>query len=509
MDDLKPTMKELNIDKMKPMQVLPVDQHKRPIDISYLNTTQKEINETLVRPNFVIPNNQSQTTHLTDPTKTTIREISEGITRISNIMPTTQNRTTDISDFNSTMREIIDNTCINQFIAPVDQYKQKTFVTDPTKTTNRETISTIPTNKNISTNSKRPIDISNLNSTMKETIEQINRPSFIAPVNQTKQTAHYSDELKTTMKETMNNSNFTTITNNIGSRIPYSDIAKTTNRETLIDIPYNSYISGNSRGKTDVFDGNPLKTTMRESTTEKSIPIIIDNSNQGMKSNLFDIARTTMKEITSNSIIGNIFGVDRSQRAPDPEIVKTTMKELNIDIPYSTQITGNEKGKGYSFNADPLKTTIKETVSNNDRVNQAFSNKNSGYLIENMIVPETHRQDTCIKTRINPLNGISKSTINDSYYNSIVNHKNKKIHVYRPPTTCNVFMGPNAENLHYKLRDDSSYSLISNPYKENTVGRLRTHFALRDDSKDISDRFINPKLLKQLESNPYNIDVNN
>jgi hypothetical protein len=414
MDDLKTTMKELNVDIMKPMQILPVDQFKRPIDISHLNTTQKEINETLVRPNFVIPKNQAQTTHLTDPTKTTIREIT----------------------------------------------------------------SIIPTNTNIFTNSKRPVDISNLNSTMKETMEYINRPSFIAPVNQTKQTAHHSDELKRTMKETLNNSNFTTITNNIGSTVPYSDVAKTTTKETLIDIPYNSYLSGNSRGKSIVFDGNPLKTTSRETTMESSRLSMINNSNQGMKSNISDIARTTMKE-------------------------------LNIDIPYSTQITGNEQGKGSSFNSEPLKTTNKETLSNNERIGQLVSNKNSGYLIENMIAPETHRQDTCLKTRINPLNGLSKSTVNDSYYNSIVNHKNKKIHVYRPPTTCNVFMGPDAENLHYKLKDDSSYSRLSNPYQENTFGRLKTNFALRDDSKDISDRFINPKLLKQLESNPYNIDVNN
>ena len=95
----------------------------------------------------------------------------------------------------------------------------------------------------------------------------------------------------------------------------------------------------------------------------------------------------------------------------------------------------------------------------------------------------------------------------DDAYNAQINENKEKLHWYRTPTSCNINLGPDVDNINVSLKNDDNINKNLNiGYSPNNkLDRLKTNISCKSNNILLPDRFIDPLLIKQLESNPYNI----
>ena len=133
--------------------------------------------------------------------------------------------------------------------------------------------------------------------------------------------------------------------------------------------------------------------------------------------------------------------------------------------------------------------------------------KGYGYIAENMFAPDTNKQFTCQKVHIGPLQGEKKSRMYDDMYNANINDKKELLQGYRPPTTCGTNMGPDPRKMNIQLKNDNNTT--RNPMigysVNNNLDRLKSTVTIKPTGTISEDRFIDPVLLKQLQTNPFSI----
>ena len=275
--------------------------------------------------------------------------------------------------------------------------------------------------------------------TIKETSIHNNHSGNLQNMNRGNTVYDPNDVARTTIKETnIHNEYNGNIQNMNRGNTVYdpNDVARTTIKETNIHNEYNGNIQNMNRGNT-VHDPNDVaRTTIKETNIHNEYNGNIQNMNRG--NTVYDpndVARTTIKETNiHNEYNGNIQNMNRGNTVYDPnDVARTTIKETNIHNRHSGILNGNapsrgvvydpsnvpkktmkettvsnkrkgninNSGKGnYIKNKDKAKVTTKQTTMVHDAVGIVTRIREDGYLIKEVQVPDTLRQNSVQYTGI-------------------------------------------------------------------------------------------------------------
>ncbi|XWV26427.1 hypothetical protein QJ857_gp0642 [Tupanvirus soda lake] len=526
-DIARTTTKETTVDIPYQTTITPVNQQQRapnPQDIA--RTTTKETTVDIPYQTTITPVNQQQRApNPQDIARTTVRETTVGIPYQTTITPINQQqRAPNPQDIaRTTTRETTVGIPYQTTITPVNQQQRAPNPQDTARTTTRETTVGIPyqttiTPVNQQQRAPNPQDIAK--TTTRETTVGIPYQTVITPVNQHQRAPNPQDIARTTTRETTVGIPYQTVITPINQhqRAPNpQDVARATVKETTVTIPYNTYTTGidQQQGRASTFDRTQLRTTTKEQTVGIPRNTHLVAVGQAQRApNPQDVAKTTTKETTVTIPYNTqVVAVGQYQRAPDPQdVAKTTTKETTVTIPYNTNTTaiGQVNGQASTFDRTPLKSTIKETTIDNEYIGGANNDvygKGYGYMAENMYAPNTNKQFTCQEVYITPAEGETKNRSYNDAYNAEIDDRKELLHWYYEPTKCGVNMGPdpNHMNVQLKIDDNRSHGPMVGYSVNNQLDRLKSQSYLKPSDNVCSDRFMDPMLLKQLESNPYNI----
>lgn len=493
-DSARTTIRETTVNIPYQTMVTPINQQQRAPD--FQDTAKPTIRETTVQTpwnTFTTPVNQQQ--RAPDPQDTarmTIRETTVGIPYQTVVTPVgQQQRAPDSQDIaKPTIRETTVGIPYQTVVTPIGQQQRAPDFQDTAKPTIRETTTGIPRQTIITPigqQQRAPNSQDIARPTIKETTTGIPRQTIVTPIGQQQRAPDLQDMAKTTIRETTVGIPYQTVITPVGQhqRAPnLQDTARTTIRETTVNVPYNTINTGinQTQGRASAFDRTPLRTTTKESTV-------------GIPYNTHVVA------------------VGQYQRTPNPQdVAKTTIKETIVDIPQNNVVTAINQttGKVSSFNRLPTKTTIKETTIDNNHVGMATQDvygKGYGYMAENMFAPNTNKQFTCQEVYIAPLKGETRSRTYDDMYNARIDDRKEKLHWYRPPTASGINIGPDPNKINIQVRNDNNIAPepILGYSVNNNLDRLKSNTTIKSTGTVSGDRFIDPILLKQLQTNPFSL----
>ncbi len=528
-DIAKSTVKETTVETPYQTIFTPINQQQRAPD--YQDIAKSTIKETTVQipyQTLLTPINQQQRApDYQDIAKQTVKETTVQIPYQTIFTPINQQqRAPDYQDIaKSTVKETTTGIQRQTMMTPINQQQRAPDHQDIMKSTTKETTVQIPYQTIFTpvNQQQRAVNYQDIaKATVKETTVTKPRQTIFTPVNQQQRAPDCQDIMKSTTKETTVNIPYHTMTTAVGQqqRAPnYTDFAKPTIKETTVTIPYNTNTTGidQNKGRANTFNRTPLKTTMKEQTI--SIPhnthaVAVGQSQR--TPNPMDTAKSTIKETTVQIPLNtHAVAVGQSQRTPNPtDIAKHTIKETTVQIPNNTNTTAvnQSTGQAHAFNRTPLKSTVKETTIDNQHVgvvNNDISGKGYGYITEKMYARPTNKQFTCQEVYIQPLQGESKNRSYNDAYNAKIDDRKDLLHWYYEPTKCGADRGPDPDNMNVHLRDDNNNSVapMIGYSVNNKLDRLKTNLQMKHFDNVNADRFMDPALLKQLESNPYNLSL--
>ena len=465
-----------------------------------------------------------------DIARTTIKEITSIEPFVpTNIAPNTMRGTTPSMDMaRPTIKETTAESPLNPQ-APNLATQQRTYLPDVARATVRETTLDTISPSNCEGDQSTYANYTDIaKATTKETTVEIPYGNFIMPVNQAQGSANSfnRDPLRNTIKETTVQIPYQTMVTpvdqsqgqaNTFNRTPL----RTTVRETTDQNQQNNFVTAvdQAQGQSSTFNRNPLRTTIKEGTVQlqyNTNTTGVDQAQGQASSFNRSPTRTTIKEGTVQIQYNtNTTGVDQAQgqassfnRTP----LRTTTKEGTIQIQYNTNTTAvdQSQGRAASFNHDPLRTTTKQTTINNDHIGGPTNDTNAkgyGYMAETHQAPNTNRQFTVQEVYIPPVEGDSKHRTYDDAYNAQIDDRKEMTQVYRYPTLSGVKIGPIVEQVNAYMKNDDNKMPGPNPgfsvnnNQDRPVQKSTTKFI--DNVPE--SMHIDPVLLKQLNSNPYNI----
>lgn len=524
-DTIRTTMRQDTVQIPYNNNITPIIHGQRAIHPQDLpkNTTKDTTIKIPYNTNITPINYGQQTIHNQDALRPTMRQDTVQIIQNNNITPITYGQRAphpqDIA--NTTLKESVVDLPRNLNISPIN-HQQTLHNQDILRNTMRQDTVQIPFNNNVTPinqqqSAAQPQDIAR--TTLKQDIVKTPWNTIITPVNQQQRAASPQDNLNTTNKETTVCIPYNTIitpVNQIQRAANPQDIAKPTTRESLIEIPHNTMVTAvnGSHGRASVFNNIPLKATNRQDIIQ--IPYntnITAVTSHRPTTQLQDKAKPTIKETTSqiphNTHIGNNV---RQPTLQNQDNARATTRQTTVVIPYNTNITGvsRQQGNATTFDRTPLKETVKETTIDNKYIaapTHDVFNKGYGYMAEKMTAPNTNKQFTCQEVYITPAEGTAKSRPYSDAYNARIDDRKESLHWYRPPTDSNVNMGPDPEHMNVVLRDDMHHSQSPAPgftYNSN-LDRMKSKGSFKLQNDISVDRFIDPIILRQLESNEFNI----
>ena len=527
-DVAKNTIKETTVKTPWNTFTLPVNQQQRaPNNQDIAKTTTKETTVKTPWNTFTVPVNQQQRApNNQDIARNTTKETTVQTPWNTFTVPVDQQqRAPNNQDIaRGTTKETTVQTPWNTFTVPVDQQQRAPNPQDITRTTTKESTVQIPwqtVNTPVNQNQRAPNPQDIARTTIKETTVHIPYNTSVVPTASGYQ-VNSQDNAKTTAKETTvqipyNNFVSNPANNQIKSNL--QDIMKTTPKETTVQNPYNTFLVPVNQYLRQPDYQDLAKRTMKETTVQ--IPYNTNTEcidQQQGDANTFSRTplRSTMKEGTSQiPYNNNVTSVEQEQgksggfnRLP----LRTTIKEGTVVIPYNTNtaFVDRQQGQASSFNGVPLRATTKETTIYNDHINGPTHDtdaKGYGYIAEPAFAPNTNKQFTGQEVYIPPPEGDTKSRNYNDMYNSQIDDRKDILHWYRPPTASGVDLGPIKEQINVILKNDDNKMAGPNPgYSvNNNLDRLMTNASVWANDNVGSDFYIDPKTLKQLNDNPYNI----
>ena len=562
-DIAKPTTKESTVYIPYQTTLTPINQQQQaphPQDVA--RHTIKQTTVDIPYQTNITPVNQAQRApHPQDIAKQTIKEHTVQTPWNNFATPVNQQQHAphpqDIAKH--TIKEHTVQTPWNNFVTPVNQHQQAPHPQDIARPTIKQSTVEIPYQTNITPidqaqRAPHPQDIAK--ETTKQTTVQIPYQTMVMPVNMTRHTAHHQDNARPTIKETTmcipyntiltaisqgkikvrpqdyakptikettveipHNTHLTAV--NQAQRAPHpQDNARPTIKQSTVQIPYNNYITAVDRyqGQAATFDRTPLRPTTKQGTVEIPYNTNVSPINQnGPSAYPQDDARATIKETTVETPYNtHVIAVNQGQRAPHPQdIARSTIKQTTVQTPHNTHTTAvsQVQSQASAFNRTPLRETVKETTIENNYVTGPTNNvhgRGFGYMAENMYAPNTNKQFTCQEVYIAPAEGDAKSRPYDDAYNARIDDRKDTLHWYRPPTTCGVNIGPDVDQVNVSLRDPNHQAHMPAPgfTINNTLDRMQPQLHYKYQNNVPNDRFIDPMLLKQLETNELNIPRN-
>jgi hypothetical protein len=466
-----------------------IGQYTMPVNLTQpLRTTLKE--QTEIHPTnkmFSAIGQYTMPTNLTQPLRTTLKEQTE-------IHPT------------------------NTMFSAIGQYTMPTNLTQPLRTTLKEQTEIHPTNTMLSAIGQytMPVNLTQpLRTTLKEQTEIHPTNTMLSAIGQYTMPVNLTQPLRTTLKEQTEIHPTNTMISAVGQYtmpVNLTEPLRTTIREQTEIHPTNTMLSAVGQYTMPTNLTEPLRTTIREQTEIHPTNTMLSAVGQyTMPTNLTDPLRTTIREQTSNNTY--IGPVDSATKAGILNLYvapQTTMRDTTVENHYigSAGMVNGLNGMGYLSNPIEMRTTTKEQTIANDFIGPISANSNGqglGYLAENPQAKNTIRQTTSEKTYISPVNASNGPSVYDGYYNAPQDNRKECLQVYRSPTDSNVSLGPIIIADGVFVRNDNN--LERNPAPSytynNQLDRLRTNMTATKHIQVPETLYVDPQILKQLNSNPY------
>lgn len=313
--------------------------------------------------------------------------------------------------------------------------------------------------------------------------------------------------VKTQREFLYDSGNQSNITNYSSGKIINKDTTKVTNRNINSNTD-NNRVNHNSRGSNVLYNKNPLKTTIKESTEMNKFNGTISNSTSNYITNDNELNTTNRETIetydnpiisTSNNVIYNNY-----HNVPDSTIKETTAQSIEIQ-PSNHQIS-------YIKSNDTSRITTKQQTEINT-TSKPLNNNNSIYIRNNDMAKSTLKEGVEINTYISNVKSNIESAGKDhsAAENMTSNDKRntkKNNRKYNGSTSTNrVYIDSNTvnlkDNIHFEYYTPPHLTL-DNTTKEINIGRVENNKKI---NKNI-DYSINEVFINTLDKNPYAIKFN-
>lgn len=292
------------------------------------------------------------------------------------------------------------------------------------------------------------------------------------------------------------------------------DIARTTIKETLLQETTNINLHGTNKHL--VYDPNDVaKTTIKETLLQESELINIDARRTGTIARNDDKATTTIREtIDPMEYVLNMYPDKKGNVTKDPnDIAKTTIKETLIDNNREGNIITDLKG-AYTDATYEAKDTHKQYLSQNEYMGNIDLANTDGYKIAPKDIRPTQKEELCDNEYFgNAADQNAKEPLSyEAIYNATMNELKEELEKVRDPTQTNVKVAASYKEIGEKI--DKKHNINYEPSKHITktfinqplYKHLSEESITREKEEVINTRF-DPSILEQLEENPYDSKI--
>lgn len=292
------------------------------------------------------------------------------------------------------------------------------------------------------------------------------------------------------------------------------DIARTTIKETLLQESTNINLQGTKKHL--VYDPNDVaRTTLKETLLQESELTNIDARRTGAIVRNDDKAATTVREtLDPIETALNIYPDKKGNIAKDPnDIARTTIKETLIDNNREGNVNVDLKG-AYTETNYEAKDTHKQYLSQNEYAGNIDLANADGYKIAPTDIRPTQKEDLCDNEYAgNPVDQTSKEPISyEAIYNATLNEIKEELEKGRNPTQTSVKVNASSneigvkldkkQNVNFEPSQHIAKTFINQPLYKN----LSEESITREKEEVVNTRF-DPSILETLDENPYDIKI--
>ena len=328
--------------------------------------------------------------------------------------------------------------------------------------------------------------------------------------------------LKTTTKETLINDTSIGIYGNTGpsKRTVYdeNDIARRTTKETLIHDARNGYIDAPKKSAANLYDPNEwrLRTTVKETEPNKwgsnpNQPVLTGPVHQ--QEYLLDPARRTTKETTvDNEYDGQASGPLKPTVYDPKDTPRATVKETTIDDSRLGGVNSTvlQDGDAYQVTEFDARPTNRQFSNDVEYFGDANINTGKGYLTNPVDMKTTMRESESDNMIIGPAidTNAKSQTSHLQYCNAEFNSLKEKVLKGRAPTqtSTKIVAGGdtlNVESKHLLPEEVTRDFAIQRNIQVAAVPLECSETRGENKTSEVPDDRIDVALLQAYRSNPY------
>ena len=488
-------------------------------NVNIQDSAKQTIKEVMSAPNqtYIGANTMRGTAIIMDVANPTMKEVTEQNKLNPNVGVNTMQRVYLSDIARPTMSEATLTAIVPSNIDSGDNNMYANW-TDEQKITMKQTTIEIPRNTQVvaldqAQRAPDPQDLPRI--TTKQTTVSIPLQTMVVPVDQSQRAPNPQDRPRTTLKQTTNGivrENFITPIDQ-AQRVPDpQDTPRTTLKQTTVQTPWNTFTTPINQSQRAPDPQDRPRVTGKQLTVEIPYNTMVTPINQSQRApDPQDRPRVTGKELTVEIPYNTmITPVNQSQRAPDPQDqLRTTIKESTVIIPYNTMVTPVDQSQRAPDPQDRPRVTAKQLTVDIPR------NTNTTPVNQSQRAPDpqdrprnTQKQSTCQKVYFQGPEGDIRERSYYADYNAEMDDRKEMLLIYYPPTTCNADLGPNKEIMQTYAKPDNEHcpgplmGVSVNNQQDRPIGESYINAPRLNVPIELH---VNPKVLTQLDTNPYNI----
>lgn len=326
--------------------------------------------------------------------------------------------------------------------------------------------------------------------------------------------APIQDVLRTTVKET--NIHDSRMAGNYGSVVKKlqthdpNDTARTTLKETLIDDNHDGFMSGQVSKLTTYDPNDAARATIKETNIhDNRLGQIRQLANAG-HSQLPEAPKVTARETLKQYIEYTNLNGPKKLTSNHQTPLKTTVKET-IHEDNRVGIASHKLGQGYATNPKTAPATNKQFTSDVEYSGQAQGTQKGGYSVTDVNAPETSRQTLSDVYYSGVAEGEVKPISYADVYNATLNEIKEVISEGREPTKTSVKVGSQASQIGYVEKKDNLENITvvsATPIQNTPLDPSNIQF----DTNNCTSETVNDRNqidnLSAFKDNPYTQSLN-
>lgn len=320
------------------------------------------------------------------------------------------------------------------------------------------------------------------------------------------------DVLKTTIKET--NIHDTSAERNFSSIQKLSkmynlDDARTTLKEQLIHNNQSGNIA-TSKNIHNYDSSDTAKTTIKEQFIHDNrmgpVKQLKFTGNFENKDKMKTTARETLKEwITNSNLTGNV-----RNSTVDLEPLKTTIKET-LNEQNRKGIATVNKGQAYTTNMISAPNTSRQELANNENFGQMHNQAHGAYTVKNVVAQDTVRHELSNTEYSGNIEGEIKPTSYTDIYNATLNELKEDISKGREPTKSGKKTFSHISEIgevDIKENLENRNNLNVNPLQNTTLDSKDLNISSNNCLENKNNDRLENTDLKAYKQNPYTQSLN-